>query len=728
MARTSDDRPSPDRPHDTEMEFDFGLVARQLRRARKRRKKSQPNVNKLSSSIESITYDDTIEGSSTLIVRIADTEYKLWHFFDIDKNGKLDVIDVNYPDDTAMWWRMTQFGASTQDGYLQLELTFMERPAVLLMKQHGPRHASRGRKTRAEFFKALVETAAEKSLHPMKLYSYELHKKQPIYGTGDSVPNTLMAQRLAATDPLGIGGAMPPADPPTAQPVPDSEPNSAAPQHKKDKDRRDRKQGGIPMDADLDVKGIPAKKEQKKQMERALDVAFELNAPKDAVLCMLRTALAESGFKAVMNYGGSPYGGVFQGDVRGGTFALDDTEAQAKCFLKGGKGFQGGGAIHMVKSKDTKDWPLGKICYTIQGNLSNFDGGPPEAISFFTDYPINSHNGRFADEANAIYDAYGGDFSGGPTYRRQEFNYEIGTEEDPYESYWDGMTRLASDVGWRLFINGKIVYFDDDMRLIKQKPALILHRDSARLISWDATWDARKMASEVRLELIASPFEFRAGDVFWLKEFGPLSRASSAKPDPLPGRWLVTDISRDSGSYASSITLAQPKRPKKEPAADIVQLDPNDPNEVAPVGGGIDDITSDSTPKEIIDEIVIPLCKRYDMNSSLGTPINAADVTTANHNHGPTSSGGHSDHQGPPESSWAVDIFSRLPGGGNNQSPDKAKASVANALARKFEFPVHSNHVYQFGIDDQDAKGFHFQLGYLVADHYNHVHFGVKKL
>lgn len=99
--------------------------------------------------------------------------------------------------------------------------------------------------------------------------------------------------------------------------------------------------GSFPAGADIGLD--PA---QTAQAARALTVADQLNANPLAVLAMVCAALGESQFRPVPNGKGSGYAGVFQADPA--NIPMDDTEEQARSFLLGGKGFQGGGAIFMA--------------------------------------------------------------------------------------------------------------------------------------------------------------------------------------------------------------------------------------------------------------------------------------------------------------------------------------------------------------------------------------------
>jgi hypothetical protein len=88
----------------------------------------------------------------------------------------------------------------------------------------------------------------------------------------------------------------------------------------------------------------------------------------------------------------SVYSGVFQADPK--NIPMDDTEQQARYFLKGGKGFQAGGAIKAPR--DHPDWSAGTIAYHVEGDRSNF-GSDAAAEQFY-----QQHH----DEAKAIAAAW----------------------------------------------------------------------------------------------------------------------------------------------------------------------------------------------------------------------------------------------------------------------------------------------------------------------------------
>jgi hypothetical protein len=68
----------------------------------------------------------------------------------------LPVIDVNYPEGSDYWWRLSNIDAqSTLDGP-NLTLTFETQIVAYLRHHHGAKSASRAHTTRAEFIKSIT--------------------------------------------------------------------------------------------------------------------------------------------------------------------------------------------------------------------------------------------------------------------------------------------------------------------------------------------------------------------------------------------------------------------------------------------------------------------------------------------------------------------------------------------------------------------------------------------
>jgi hypothetical protein len=121
-------------------------------------------------------------------------------------------------------------------------------------------------------------------------------------------------------------------------------------------------------------------------------------------------------------------------------------------------------------------------------------------------------------------------------------------------------------------------------------------------------------------------------------------------------------------------------------------------------------LPSGATAKQVIDMVVLPIC------NANGITLTPAEVEAANATHGPTVSGGRSDHQGPPDVAWAADM--------SNGVTTPQEDALAAALAKRFGIPWSGS-----GLVSLTRGGYRFQLIYRTledGDHFNHVHFGVR--
>lgn len=477
------------------------VVARQIKKGSKKIRRSKVD---LASAITDIGITDTTKGSSTIEITIKDLEFELLEsaFFDPDEDGKLEPIEIRFPDEKVrgkeFWWRMTMLGFNA-DG--QLVLTFMERAAAKLMAKKGPVKAKRRSKTtRSEFIYGLVKTVKNPELD---YHSRELHRKQPIAKESKS--------------------------------------------EKKSREKREKdKDGGINRDERLSIRNGPASPSQLRMAERHLDVGADLGAPRAAMLGVLMVGINETGFV------NKPFSsdGLSKGVLQLRTDIAEpnhidnmDVEAVARFYFNHGSALNMGAIEYARKNPNASPAEINQKTW----------GG--------TGFPLSTWT-QWADEAKALLEAYGGgNFSSGGTKFKQ-YNFDIGTSDNPHETYWDGINRLAEEVNWSFFVDGDDVYYDSEMSLIQQKPIAVIKRGEASVIDWSFDWDTRKIATEFTLDLICNPFAFRAGQVFKLEDFGPASAGSTAQ---LPGRWLIKEISRPRYSLSSTFTLAQPTKPNPEP-------------------------------------------------------------------------------------------------------------------------------------------------------------------
>src|SRR4051794_34346290 len=77
-------------------------------------------------SFSDISINTTTQGASTLKISLIDPEWVLLTsgFLDTDDDGRLDAIDINFPQTSKFWWRLTQVEAQTDLGAANVTLTF----------------------------------------------------------------------------------------------------------------------------------------------------------------------------------------------------------------------------------------------------------------------------------------------------------------------------------------------------------------------------------------------------------------------------------------------------------------------------------------------------------------------------------------------------------------------------------------------------------------------------
>jgi len=121
----------------------------------------------------------------------------------------------------------------------------------------------------------------------------------------------------------------------------------------------------------------------------------------------------------------------------------------------------------------------------------------------------------------------------------------------------------------------------------------------------------------------------------------------------------------------------------------------------------------EGSPQEIINRVVA-------YASDHGFPsLTPATVTAANARHSvSTTSGNTSDHKGPPDQAWAVDVS-------NGISPTREMDELAAAIASAFDIPWQGS-----GLVNAGNAEYRIQLIYRTCDggdHWNHIHLGIKR-
>jgi hypothetical protein len=498
------------------------VLASQIAYAGKKKNRALPKKTAdLAASITDVSITLSQKQSPNIVLTIQDPRWHLLDsgFFDADPTGKLLDIDIQYPDASGQFWRLHQFSPQANH---TIQLTFIPRVVAELMGLFGPIQVDRASRTRAQFLKMLCGKVNDPA-GAVQFYSKELDVKQPI-GTVSTV-----SKRSSSKAPKG--------------------------KHAKTK-------GLGANTAALTVKGQPMNSTQHDNASLIMQVGDNLNAPDAALQACCFAAIYESNFGTNTTWNPT-YGGLLAGNVGSfGHYGAHSSQAVATAeitsFFQGGNGYQAGGAIAASHKNQDPAWIASQV-----EAATPFDSRGYSTQYLSEGFPFD----RAVAEAKAIVQAGGGSGGGavsaGSTTVKvaQPYYFQVQQNED----YWSGMCRLAQEVGWELIADsaGRI-YYDQDTVLITQKVAAVIDRDDPTTLDWGYDWENRHIATNFRLQLAADAFEFQAGEVIQVRNFGVAAQASTAKP-PLPGRWLIDDVTRRKGDLYSELSLVQPLPPKPEP-------------------------------------------------------------------------------------------------------------------------------------------------------------------
>jgi hypothetical protein len=531
---------------------DAHIIATQIVYQGKRKNVAVPmNPHDLATSITSIAVDHTRSGAPSLVLTMTDPQWSILdsNFFRADDTGKLLDIDINYPDQSRFNWRLHQF--SPQGSSRAIQLTFLPRAVCKLMGLFGPVQVDRASRTRAEFLKSLCAKVPE-----IEFYCKELDQKQPI-----AKPVTSGGLSITPMMPVGNASVF-------AQ----TNGNTSNKSSSKSPDGKAAKTKGVGANSNnLTVAGKRMNPTQVKFANMILQQGDSMSAPQAALEACVFSAIAESTMGIGMGWDGNNprYGGLLAGDIHNfGHFGAASSTAVAAAeitsYFQGGLGY-GEGAIKL--SKQYQD--IGQLAVRTAGAILP-DGtfGPNGYGQYGQEHETVV---QMTAEAKAIVQGGGG--SGGAasfdTTEKvaQPYYFQVKQGED----YWSAMCRLAQEVGWELIVDGSRIYYDSDKVLITQKVAAVIDREDPTTLDWSYDWENRHIATNFHLNLVADPFEFTAGEVLQVSGFGVATTGSTAKP-PLPGRWLIDEITHTKGDMFSVVSLVQPLPAKPEPAPQFTSV------------------------------------------------------------------------------------------------------------------------------------------------------------
>lgn len=511
------------------------------KRVVKSAKKGAVDEAELAARIQEIELETQILGASFLSVHIIDPELTLTNSGWLEvREGLLDTIEVEFPEGSKWMWTLCACEISTQVG-ANLEVRF-ESSLVKKMREYwGPKQAPPGTRTRAQFVLDLLSEAHIPSVIP------GLTKAQPLEEEEKGESGTIQVRS-------GI-------------------------EKQKLEERVNKTRGG--GRGAYKIEGAEPTAQQIADVNTALKVAAQHRAPPAAVEALIVAGITESGFKreaSENNNPSNPHKGIWQSDV----IPPEEVARQAEHFLIGGESFAAGGAIERAK----KGIPPARIAVEVEVGGSE------------------SRNEAALPEARVIIQASGGVSLGGSPEAPATGESDVaqltrGTPGNPDEDTFEAITRIASQVDWFAFTHQvpgqpEVMFYEDGPELARQKPAAYIDIQENYLIDAhtgrkeygvvltptvgtidNTTYEYRRThkvktrvqrrskaskpstPSEVRLDLVCAIDDYRSGDVFVIRGFGPCN-----------GRWIISDSTRHClKDTFTKFILEPPVEPLPEPLA-----------------------------------------------------------------------------------------------------------------------------------------------------------------
>jgi cell wall-associated NlpC family hydrolase len=500
-------------------------------------KKEEVQQVQMAEAIGEIELETQILGASFIKVHVIDPELIFLNQGWLQmKEGLLEPIEVEFPEKSKWLWILCAIEPSTDVTSANLELTF-ESKVVSTMREFWtpPKQAPPGTQTRAEFVRdLLIEAKVHYKIGELKVV-------QPL-----------------AEEEKGESGAT----------------QVKAALEEQRAEQATEKTPGVSSGTNIKIKGIAPTKQQQADINTALGVAHKLKAPPLAVEALFCAGIGESDFKRESS-NASGHNGIWQSSTIPGS----EVELQATYFLKGGESFQAGGAIKLANE--------GKA----PGEIATLVEASGEPASFYEAY---------RSEAKAIIQAGGGTAATETGAAESDVaQLTRGTASNPDEDTFECITRLAQQVNWFAFTSAtfgkpEIVYYITGPQLAKQHPAAYVDIQENYCINRETgvkqegvvlspttgtidntTFEYRKThkvktrvqrrskaakpstPSEIRLELVCGIADYRAGDVFVIRGFGPFN-----------GRWIVSDATRNClKDTFTKFILEPPIEPLPEPLA-----------------------------------------------------------------------------------------------------------------------------------------------------------------
>ena len=478
----------------------------------------------LTDAISEVTPETQTLGACLLQVTLTDPDWTILRsgLCDIDADGLLQKVDVNYPHGTDVWWRLAMLEFGDEFSQANLTMTFQHRIINYLMNDWGPLQFSQlpgSHNTRAQFIKALADRIPRSLpsgvLGPGSAASQQvlfvcpqINELQPVASLS-SAGTTVVVDSPATGSNKGTSTVAKTAPRSTVLQGPSTHtigtPSKIFGQSvvvgtdfASKAYTRTNKLPALANATGQTAKGKPLNPTQIHVVNLLLQVGRQHNLSPLELAALIAAGIYESdlglanGWDATnQTYGGALAGNTSNFSQYGSASSDAVTIAEANAWCEGNRGYSSPGQFvssgdptYIAVHVDGAVLPGGGYGANGYGQFGQQQGVNPAQVN--------------AEAANIVAAAGGGTFagggstsaaSGGTSTKTASTNsgsdigqLTRGQPNNPDEDSWTCMQRLASEVNWMIFSSphpapgvwGNFLYYIDGPTMVAQEPALYL--------------------------------------------------------------------------------------------------------------------------------------------------------------------------------------------------------------------------------------------------------------
>lgn len=301
------------------------------------------------------------------------------------------------------------------------------------------------------------------------------------------------------------------------------------------------KRGGIAKDAKLKVKTQKMSDEQRRTCNAVLDACIALRMPRIAMVAAIMCIIQEN--NATNRPGGDP--------------PRDSTGAFQQRASTGWKGIPADASKRADIGVQVKNFWSAAPTTPFKTSLRK----KKVSLGWQIDQTQRSHTfgtsrqgkeyDQWRKQADAIVAAYGGKAG---SIKSAKYEFTRGTSGSK-ETTWDAANRLAEEVNWIFYVDGRVVFLIDKYELMHYEPVATITEEDGFEILWSV--DSGGKVDELTVTAVNPDWSLFPGCIIDVDGEGVAD-----------GRWLVKEMRKPllTDKQTVTVTCLRPSRPAAEPA------------------------------------------------------------------------------------------------------------------------------------------------------------------